>query len=126
VLTQLIPLKLMLRLADLALTPVQRARRGGTQPDSACKRLAEGTFTFRLTTYLAVCKNESMRNPHAVALGKLGGKARARKTTPTQRREWARMGGVTRAERHSKTELSKWAKLGGRPRKTESQKRREQ
>jgi hypothetical protein len=56
-----------------------------------------------------------MRNPHAVALGKLGGKARAKTTTPEQRREWAGLGGVTRAERHSKAELSKWAKLGGRP-----------
>jgi hypothetical protein len=34
-----------------------------------------------------------MKNPHAVALGKLGGKARVEKTTPEQRAKWAKMGG---------------------------------
>jgi hypothetical protein len=59
------------------------------------------------------------KNPHAVALGRLGGKARARKTRPGQRQEWARLGGVSRAKRHVKAELSKWARLGGRPKKSE-------
>ena len=58
-----------------------------------------------------------MKNPHAVALGQLGGEARARTTTREQRQAWARMGGQARASRHSKRELSKWGKLGGRPRK---------
>lgn len=60
------------------------------------------------------------KNPNAVALGKLGGKARAAKTTAEQRRLWARMGGLARARNHSRAELSRWAKLGGRP--TEEQK----
>lgn len=55
------------------------------------------------------------KNPHAVALGRRGGKARAQKTTPLQRKEWARLGGLARARKHSKQELSLWAKLGGRP-----------
>jgi len=52
-----------------------------------------------------------------VALGKLGGAARAKSTSPADRKKWARLGGLTRAKRHSKAELSKWAKLGGRPKK---------
>ena len=55
------------------------------------------------------------KNPHAAALGKLGGKARADKTTPEQRKEWARKGGLARAKRHSKAELVEWASKGGRP-----------
>lgn len=62
----------------------------------------------------------SGKNPHAMALGKRGGKARARNTTPEQRRAWARMGGLARAKKHPKKELSKWARLGGRPSKGES------
>ena len=54
-------------------------------------------------------------NPHAVALGKLGGMARARKTTPEQRKEWAALGGDARAKKHSKKQLIEWAKMGGRP-----------
>ena len=57
------------------------------------------------------------KNPHAVALGALGGKARARKTTPKERKAWARLGGLARARSHSREKLSRWAKLGGRPRK---------
>jgi hypothetical protein len=56
-----------------------------------------------------------MKNPHAVALGQLGGEARAASTTPEQRKEWARLGGLTRALRRTKEELSRWAKMGGRP-----------
>ena len=55
------------------------------------------------------------KNPHAVGLGKLGGLARAEKTTKEQRRIWARLGGLARAKKRSKTELAKWARLGGRP-----------
>jgi hypothetical protein len=55
------------------------------------------------------------KNPHAVALGKRGGRARLKKTTSAQRKEWARLGGLSRAKRHSKQELTKWAKMGGRP-----------
>ena len=56
-----------------------------------------------------------MKNPNAVALGKRGGKARKKKTTAKQRKEWARLGGLARAAKHPKKKLSRWAKLGGRP-----------
>jgi hypothetical protein len=55
-----------------------------------------------------------MKNLHAVALGKLGGMARAQKSTPEQRQAWARLGGLMRARKHPKTLLSRWARLGGR------------
>ncbi|HXT76639.1 MAG TPA: hypothetical protein VN780_10135 [Candidatus Eisenbacteria bacterium] len=57
-----------------------------------------------------------MKNPHAVALGKLGGKSRAKKTSVEERREWARLGGLARAKKYPKATLAKWAKKGGRPR----------
>jgi hypothetical protein len=57
-----------------------------------------------------------MKNPHAVALGKLGGKSRAKKTSAEERREWARLGGLARAKKYPKATLAKWAKKGGRPR----------
>lgn len=56
-----------------------------------------------------------MKNPHAVALGQLGGEARALRTTLEQRQEWGQRGGLARAKGHSKDELSEWAKMGGRP-----------
>jgi hypothetical protein len=58
-----------------------------------------------------------MKNPHAVALGKLGGKSRAKKTSAEERKEWARLGGLSRAKRYPKATLSKWGKKGGRPTK---------
>jgi hypothetical protein len=60
-----------------------------------------------------------MKNPHAVALGKLGGKSRAKKTTADERREWARQGGLARAKKYPRATLAKWAKKGGRPPKGE-------
>jgi hypothetical protein len=62
------------------------------------------------------------KNPHAVGLGKLGGLARAKKTTKEQRQIWARLGGLARAKKHSKTELAKWARLGGRPTTSDKEK----
>jgi hypothetical protein len=62
------------------------------------------------------------KNPHAVGLGKLGGLARAVKTTKEQRRTWARLGGLARARKHSSSELAKWAALGGRPRTADKEK----
>ena len=59
------------------------------------------------------------KNPHAAALGKLGGKARARKTTAEERKAWARLGGLARAKKHSKKQLTQWAKMGRRPPKEE-------
>jgi hypothetical protein len=58
------------------------------------------------------------KNPHAVALGKLGGKARVSTTTPEQRKKWAALGGLARAKQHTKAELTQWAKMGGRPPKS--------
>ena len=59
------------------------------------------------------------KNPHAAALGRLGGRARAGKTTAEERKAWARLGGLARAKKHSKQQLTKWAKMGGRPPKGE-------
>lgn len=59
-----------------------------------------------------------MKNPHAVALGKLGGKSRAKKTRAEDRREWARQGGLARAHKYPNAMLVKWAKKGGRPKGT--------
>lgn len=56
-----------------------------------------------------------MKNPHAVALGKLGGKARIAQMAPDELRAWARQGGLARAAKHPKEQLSRWAKMGGRP-----------
>lgn len=58
-----------------------------------------------------------MKNPNAVALGMLGGEARAVSTTAEERQAWAREGGIARASQYSKEKLSEWGKLGGRPRK---------
>jgi len=52
-----------------------------------------------------------MKNPHAVALGKLGGTARALKSTPEQRKAWAQLGGLMRARRYPKKLLSQWARF---------------
>jgi hypothetical protein len=57
----------------------------------------------------------TMKNTHAVALGKLGGKARIAQMGPDELRAWARLGGLARAARHPKEQLSRWAKMGGRP-----------
>jgi hypothetical protein len=62
-----------------------------------------------------------MKNPHAVALGKLGGEGRAKKTSSEDRREWARLGGLARAKKYPKATLSKWAKRGGRTPKKRQQ-----
>ena len=60
------------------------------------------------------------KNPHAVALGRLGGKARDKGMTPKEREEFARRGGLARSKKLSKDELSKIGKkagkLGGRAR----------
>jgi hypothetical protein len=79
---------------------------------------AERQVRFCLTAYLTLTTIIAMKkNPHAVALGKLGGKALASKISPEQRKEWSRRGGQTRAKRHSKAEISQWGKMGGRPKR---------
>jgi hypothetical protein len=51
------------------------------------------------------------KNPNAVALGKLGGKARAEKLSPERRSEIARKAGNARTSRLSAMERSQIAKL---------------
>jgi hypothetical protein len=53
-------------------------------------------------------------NPHAQALGKLGGLARTKKLTPAQRSEIARKAGIARWENLSAKERSRIAALGGK------------
>jgi hypothetical protein len=51
------------------------------------------------------------KNPNAVALGKLGGKARAEKLSPEERSTIARKAGNARTTRLSPAERSRIAKL---------------
>jgi len=53
-------------------------------------------------------------NPHARALGKLGGKARTAKLTPEQRSEIARRAGLARSQKLSADERQRIAALGGK------------
>jgi general stress protein YciG len=45
------------------------------------------------------------KNPHAAALGKLGGKARAAKLTPERIQEIGRLGGLAKARNRSSQNL---------------------
>ncbi|MBZ5632272.1 MAG: hypothetical protein LAO55_04015 [Acidobacteriia bacterium] len=54
------------------------------------------------------------KNPHAVALGRLGAKARNEALTPEEREEIARRGGLARYQKLSKDELSKIGKKAGK------------
>ena len=51
------------------------------------------------------------KNPNAVALGTLGGRARAKKLSPDQRAEIARKAGLARAVKLSASRRSQIAKL---------------
>jgi len=53
----------------------------------------------------------SKKNPNAVALGKLGGKARAEKLSPEKRSEIARKAGLARNIKLSAAKRSQVAKL---------------
>ena len=53
-------------------------------------------------------------NPHASALGKLGGAARTKKLTPAQRSEIARKAGLARNQKLTPEERQRIAALGGR------------
>jgi hypothetical protein len=53
-------------------------------------------------------------NPHASALGKLGGKARAKKLSPTERSKIARKAGLARSQKLSVEERKQIAALGGK------------
>jgi hypothetical protein len=45
------------------------------------------------------------KNPHAAALGKMGGKARAEKLSATQRKEIARLGGKAKADKATSSQV---------------------
>lgn len=51
------------------------------------------------------------KNPHAQALGVLGGKARMRTLTPTERKQLAASGGATRAKKLGSRRRKEIAKL---------------
>ena len=52
------------------------------------------------------------KNPHAVALGRLGGRQRAENLTPVQRRKIASNAGKTRTKKLSAEERRRIAMLG--------------
>jgi hypothetical protein len=58
--------------------------------------------------------NKKNPNPHAVALGKLGGLARSKKLSPAQRTEIARKAGRARSQKLSPEERKRLAAMGGR------------
>jgi general stress protein YciG len=53
-------------------------------------------------------------NPHAAALGKLGGEARLKKLTPQQRQEIASKAGRARSEQLSAKRRKEIAAMGGK------------
>ena len=53
-------------------------------------------------------------NPHAQALGRLGGEARKRKLSPTERSRIARKAGLTRSHKLSAKQRKRIAALGGK------------
>ena len=53
-------------------------------------------------------------NPHASALGKLGGAARSKKLSPAERSESARKAGLARNRKLSPEERRRIAALGGK------------
>jgi DNA-binding CsgD family transcriptional regulator len=59
----------------------------------------------------------SEKSEAAAMLGRLGGKARARKHSTVMLAEWAALGGEARAAKHTKAELRAFARNAGRKRK---------
>jgi|SRR5271156_5915528 len=76
----------------------------------------ENRFSFTLTKRFARVRamKENKPNPHAVALGKLGGKARLTALTPQQRQEIARKAGRARADQLSAKRRKEIAAMGGK------------
>lgn len=60
---------------------------------------------------ILVCMGQKKPNPHAQALGSLGGKARAKNLSDVEITKIASKGGRARAEKLSAAELSRIAKL---------------
>jgi hypothetical protein len=56
------------------------------------------------------------KNPHAVALGKLGGEARGAKLAPDERSDIAQSGGVARAEKLTKAQRKEIAQKAAKAR----------
>jgi hypothetical protein len=69
-------------------------------------------------------KQAGKKNPNAVALGRLGGKARAETMSEEQRSEVARKAGLARSEKLSTEERRRIAMLGVKARQA-NKKRRE-
>lgn len=68
------------------------------------------THTWRLVSVEAMKR----KNPHARALGKLGGKARTENLSPERRSEIARNAGLARSKKLSADERKRIAALGGK------------
>jgi len=64
-------------------------------------------------------------NPHAVALGKLGGKARAAKLSPAERSAIASKAGKARSSKLTKAERVRIAKLAAKAREDKRAKTRQ-
>lgn len=82
------------------------------------------TRVFPLTSFLGLSIIYSMRrkkNPHAQALGSLGGKARAKSLSQSERAEIARAGGKARAAKLTAAERKRIARaaVAARERKRE-------
>jgi hypothetical protein len=70
---------------------------------------------------------KAKRNPHAVALGRLGGRARAERLSDSERSEIARLGAAARNEALSPEERKRIAQLAVEARERKRlQKRKEQ
>jgi len=65
-----------------------------------------------------VTKKTTQKNPAAQALGKLGGKARARKLTPEQRSEAARRAALAQAAAMTSAQRVRRARRAAAARKT--------
>ena len=70
------------------------------------------TLTQRLARVVPM--KHKVPNPHASALGKLGGAARSKKLNPAQRSEIARKAGLARSQKLSPEERKRIAALGGK------------
>jgi len=71
-------------------------------------------FTLAKRFARVVGMKEDKPNPHAAALGRLGGKARLKTLTPQQRQEIASKAGRARAEQLSAKRRKEIAAMGGK------------
>jgi hypothetical protein len=73
-------------------------------------------MTCKTLSKMAKYDMTQKKNPHAQALGRLGGKARSKKLSQTQIEEIASKGGKARARKLSAAERSRIARLGAKAR----------